>query len=73
MKVRAVHVMVACLLLGSVSSVSAADRYALVITGASGGPQYAERYAAWRGKFVNALKDAFGYPDDHIVVLSDDA
>ena len=73
MTARAVRVMVACLVLGCVTSVSAADRFALVITGASGGPQYAERHAAWRGKFVNALKDAFGYPDDHIVVLSEDA
>ena len=73
MTLRAIGVMMASLVLGAASSASAADRYALVITGASGGPQYAERHAAWRGKFVTALKDAFGYPDDHIVVLSEDA
>lgn len=73
MSLRAIGVIVVSLVLGAASSASAADRYALVITGASGGPQYAERHAAWRGKFVTALKDAFGYPDDHIVVLSEDA
>ena len=73
MTLRAIGVIVLSLVLGAASSASAADRYALVITGASGGPQYAERHAAWRGKFVTALKDAFGYPDDHTVVLSEDA
>jgi hypothetical protein len=73
MTLRAIGVMMASLVLGAASSASAADRYALVITGASGGAQYAERHAAWRGRFVTALKDAFGYPDDHIVVLSEDA
>lgn len=73
MTLRAIGVIIASLVLGGASSASSADRYALIITGASGGPQYAERHAAWRGKFVTALKDAFGYPDDHIVVLSEDA
>jgi hypothetical protein len=73
MTVRALRVAIACLVLAAASSASAADRYALVITGASGGPQYADRYAAWRTKFVDALKDAFGYPDDHVVVLAEDA
>jgi hypothetical protein len=70
---RAVRVIIACLVLAGASTASAADRYALIVTGASGGAQYAARYGAWRGKFVNSLKDTFGYPDDHVVVLSEDA
>jgi hypothetical protein len=50
----------------------AAERYALVITGASGGPDYAQKYDTWRTQFVNTLKEDFGYPDDHLLVLAED-
>jgi hypothetical protein len=60
-----------CLLHGSAAQAS--DRYALVVTGASGGPQYAKKYDAWRESFVNTLTHVFQYPDDHIVVLSEGA
>lgn len=56
-----------------VGAADAGERYALVVTGASGGPQYAQKYDAWRTAFVNTLRQTFGYPDDHIVVLADTA
>jgi hypothetical protein len=50
----------------------AADRYALVITGASGAEEYANKYQSWRTSFVQTLRQKFAYPDDHIKVLSEE-
>jgi hypothetical protein len=52
------------------SSALAAERYAVVVTGASGGDNYATKYDSWRTTFVNLLR-GFNYPDDHIVVLAE--
>jgi len=48
-----------------------ADRYAVVITGASAGPSYAEKYDKWRNSLVSTLKQRFGYLDDHLFVLAE--
>jgi hypothetical protein len=48
-----------------------ADRYAVVITGASAGPAYAEKYDKWRNSLVSTLNQRFGYPDDHLFVLAE--
>src|SRR5262245_26941348 len=50
----------------------AGERYALIVTGASGGPQYAKKYDAWRASFITTLRDRFGYPMEHIVLLAED-
>jgi len=52
------------------TSAVAAERYALVVTGASGGETYAAKYDSWRNTFVDLLR-GFHYPDDHIVVLAE--
>ena len=52
---------------------AAADRYAVVVTGASGGSPYAEKYDAWRASMVATLENKLGYPADHIIVLADQA
>jgi len=49
----------------------AGDRYAVIITGASGGEAYAQKYDKWRVSFVTTLREKFRYPDDHIAVLAD--
>ncbi len=49
----------------------AADRYALIVTGASGGEQYAARYDEWRRALVQALARPLNYPADHIVALAE--
>ena len=54
------------------SSAFAGDRFALIVTGASGGPEYAKKYQAWRESFLATLKEKFGYPDDHLKVLSEE-
>jgi hypothetical protein len=63
----------ACLLLAVGSPVFAADRFALIVTGASGGPPYAEKYMELRTSFVDTLREKFSYPADHVVVLAEDA
>ena len=70
MRIRAI-VTLAMLLLLSPRIVFAADRYAVVITGASGGPAYAEKYNRWRASLVATLKQRFRYPDDHVFALAD--
>jgi hypothetical protein len=49
----------------------AGERYALVITGASGGDAYARKYQAWRVQFTTVLRDTFHYPPDHVVALAE--
>jgi hypothetical protein len=58
------------LLCGSASS--AAERYAVIVTGAAGGPQYGQKYDTWRAALVSTLKERFGYPDGHVIVLADE-
>ena len=66
-----------CLLAGACllapSTAVAAERYAVIVTGASGGPEYGEKYQKWRTELVKTLEDTYGYPDDHIVALGEDA
>ncbi|MEQ1869582.1 MAG: hypothetical protein ABL961_06115 [Vicinamibacterales bacterium] len=57
--------------LGAGAAALAADRYAIVVSGASGGPQYAEKYDRWRADFVKALREQWRYPNDHVVVLAE--
>jgi Caspase domain len=62
----------AALLIASPVRATATERYALIVTGAPGGSQYAERYQKWRTAFVRTLRESFRYPDDHVVVLADE-
>jgi hypothetical protein len=61
----------AVLVLLSAFPASAGDRYAVIITGASGGEAYAQKYDKWRLSFVTTLREKFHYPEDHIIVLAD--
>ena len=58
--------------IASPRAVVAADHYALIVTGASGGQQYAQKYAAWRTSLVTTFREKFGYPDDRLLVLSEE-
>jgi hypothetical protein len=49
----------------------AGDRFAVVITGATGGEAYAKKYDAWRAAFVDTLRQKFNYPADHLFVLAE--
>jgi hypothetical protein len=54
----------------SAAAQRSAERYALIVTGATGGSQYAERYNTWRDALVTTLREDFGYSDDQLIVLS---
>src|SRR5262249_54679638 len=49
----------------------AGERYALIVSGAAGGDQYAQKYTAWRTAITSILLDTYKYPADHVVVLAD--
>ena len=57
-------------LVGSTAA-AAGDRFAVVITGASGGEAYATKYAQLRAMFTATLRDSFGYTGDHLLVLAE--
>ena len=69
------HVLVAALagvalLVGSASNARAGERYALIVTGASGGEAYEQKYTKWRGSLVTTLREKFNYLPERIVVLA---
>jgi hypothetical protein len=49
----------------------AAERYAVVVSGASGGEKYAQRYDQWRTSLVTLLADRFGFRPDHVFALGE--
>lgn len=59
-------------LFGLASTAYAGERYALIVTGAAGGDQYAAKYAQWRTAFTNTLRDTFKYTPERILVLADE-
>jgi hypothetical protein len=59
-----------CLALAAVPA-QAADHYAVVVTGASGGDEYARKYDTWRASFVFTLQETFGFDQAHLFVLAD--
>jgi hypothetical protein len=61
-------VLIACLL---ATPAAASQQYAIVVTGASGGPEHAERFDRWRDAFVGVLFVRYGYPRDHVIVLGE--
>ncbi|MGE5243364.1 MAG: hypothetical protein ACM3SQ_03965 [Betaproteobacteria bacterium] len=58
-------------LLTGARAAAAADKYALVVTGASGGEEYARQFETWRVMFLSTLRETWSYPDDHIVMLAE--
>jgi hypothetical protein len=49
----------------------AGDKYAVLITGASGGEAYAQKYDKWRASFTDLLREKFGYSPERLVVLTE--
>jgi hypothetical protein len=52
---------------------AAGERFAVVVTGASGGEAYAQKYAKWRASFVETLRGKFHYEPQRLIVLADSA
>ena len=63
---------VLALVLAATSSL-AADRHAVVISGAAGGDAYALQYDLWRSSFVSMLKEKLGFDDARVTVLAETA
>ena len=52
-------------------STSAQQRFALIISGASGGSPYAERYDRWRGALVSSLRSDLHFQEEDLFVLAE--
>ncbi len=61
------------LVLAVASDAAAGNRFALVVTGASGGDAYAQKYAKWRTSFVETLRGKFHYDPERLIVLAETA
>jgi hypothetical protein len=59
------------IMLAGASPSYAGERYALIVTGASGGDAYAEKYDRWRAIFVSTLREKFGYAPDRLRILAE--
>jgi hypothetical protein len=53
--------------------VHAEERWALVLSGASGGPKYAQQMQEWRTTVAAALVDRYGFAADHVRVFVDES
>ena len=58
--------------LWSVSDVQAEERWALVLSGASGGPKYSEQMRDWRNAISTALVNRYGFSADKVRLLVDE-
>ncbi len=68
--IRAV-ILVACLAAPLLAG--AENRWALVVSGASGGPKYAEQMQQWRTALETALVDRYGFDKSRVRVLVDES
>jgi len=62
---------VAVVALSGAASARAAERYAVVITGAAGSAEHAAQHGAWRDALAKALLTTMKMPPDHIRLLGD--
>jgi hypothetical protein len=61
----------ALLLLMPTTPARAVARYALIVSGASGGPPYAEQYSRWAGDLSRVLVDRMKFVPSNVVVLKE--
>jgi hypothetical protein len=61
------------LLLLRAGAAGAEERHALVVAGASGGPPYAQQYAAWTASLSQALVERLAFEPAHVTVLMEGA
>ena len=50
---------------------SAEERYAIIVTGASGGAGYAQQYGGWTKALSQTLVDRLGFDPTHVTMLSE--
>jgi len=61
------------ILLALASVVSAETRWAVVVSGASGGEKYAEQMRQWRASLERTLVDRYGFDAAHVRMLVDES
>ena len=61
-----------CATLLFATAAAAEQRYALILSGASGGPKYAEQMAEWRNTLRSALVDRYGFSADNVSIFVDE-
>jgi hypothetical protein len=59
------------LVLASSISASAGERYALIVSGASGGPPYLEQYSRWANDLSRVLRERMKFVPGNVVVLEE--
>lgn len=62
---------IACLLALPVTAL-AETRWAVIVSGASGGEKYAEQMKTWRGDLQSALVDRYGFKTENVRLLVDE-
>jgi hypothetical protein len=55
------------------ASASAGERYAIIVSGVSGGAKYAAQQQQWQKDLAAALKAPLAFPDANVLVFSEDA
>jgi hypothetical protein len=53
------------------SHAAAGERYALIVTGASGGDPYAAKYTEWRSRMAATLRDTFNYEPARVMLFGE--
>jgi hypothetical protein len=73
MKARAMIIIVLTALLLSARAVPARadERFALIVSGASGGEKFADNQKKWVASLDSTLRTRLGFPGDHITILSE--
>jgi hypothetical protein len=68
---KVLRVLAVLMVLLFAAPVSAAERYALIISGANGEASYADQYAQWRQQTVTALLEKLAFDDAKVLTLFD--
>ena len=69
----AVFVSLVSVVFGNSSRAVAETRWAVIISGASGGEKYAEQMATWRSDLRSAMVDRYQFKAEHVRLLVDEA
>lgn len=64
-------VLLALVALGCLPAEAAAERYALLVSGATGGPEYAQQYTQWTAELSAVLVDRMMFDRERIIALSE--
>jgi hypothetical protein len=73
LKLMALAALTAFAALALPSSAAAEERYALIVSGATGGPAYAQQYTQWTGSLSQTLVERMKFDPARITVLGESA